>query len=289
MRRPLVHFLALGALLFAIERGLFARGPVVEIGARRLAAVEREHAERTGRAPDAAERRALLEREIDDELLVREALARGIDRDDPVVRERLVRNMRFLRGEDSGDADALLREARALGMDRSDTVVRRRLIQQLRFALEGAADASEPDDAELLAFLERHPERFATPDRVRLSQRPFAPSSGEASLAPLDLPLQSRRELEKLFGPEFARAAFAAPLASWSGPIASSHGRHRVYIHERVPGGAPPLEAVRARARGALLEQRRAQALRRGLAALRGRYRVRLPARAESTAMAAGG
>src|SRR5262245_58911808 len=106
MRKPLWHFIVLGALLFALHAWCAASTAVV----RPALVVDPA-------ASDAA---------IDDEVLFREALAHELDRD-KVVRARLVALGRFL-GLGAGANDAVVeREARALDLQRTDTIVRRHL------------------------------------------------------------------------------------------------------------------------------------------------------------------
>ena len=281
MRRPLLRFALLGALLFAADFGWGARRAPVEAP-----------------APGTAGARAELP---DDELLFREALARGWHRSDAIVQRRLARNMRFAlesRGAaQRGDA-ALVREAIALGMHRSDRVVRRRLVQKLRLQIHAGARAQEPSEAELAAYLARHAARWTEPARRSLTQlyfrtrrdaeaaRPALPAlsgspapEAEAGALPVGdaLPLprhlagRSRAELERLFGPDFASAAFRAPDAVWSGPIASSYGYHLVWIHQRRAAVLSELSVVRPEVREALLYERGEAALRRELATLRAR------------------
>lgn len=296
LSRPLLRFALLGALLFAADFGWRAQGAA------------------PGEAPalGAVANTAGAELPADDELLFREALARGWHRSDAIVRRRLARNMRFaLEGSAAGDDAALVREAIALGMHRSDRVVRRRLVQKLRLQIHARARAQEPSEAELAAYLARHAARFTEPARRSLSQlyfrerrdaaaalpalaespAPSAPDAGasaEASALPVGdaLPLprhlagRSRSELERLFGPDFAEAAFGAPDAVWSGPIASSYGYHLVWIHQRRGAVLSKLSVVRTEVREALLYERGEAALRRELATLRARARAQNGARA---------
>jgi hypothetical protein len=128
----------------------------------------------------------------DEELLYREALRRGLDRRDAVVRRRLVQNMRFLgslgipeleaqaglepsqpaRGQ--GGDETLYREALALGLDRSDRVVRRRLVETMRQVLIAESERPLPDDAALKAHLLANRERFEQPARRRIDQLYYA-------------------------------------------------------------------------------------------------------------------
>ena len=179
--RPLFQFLLLGALLFAADRLLLDRGEdrdraMIEISSERLAAIRRAALASSGQLPDQEELRALVDAEVAEEMLYREALALGLVHQDEVVRRRLVRNMRFLRPEDERSDEELFHEALSLGMERSDLVVRRRLIQRMRLAIEAAARAEEPTEAELASYLVRHPERFSAPPLVSFSHAFFDPA-----------------------------------------------------------------------------------------------------------------
>src|SRR6185436_15580919 len=58
-----------------------------------------------GQAPDAKELRGLVTAHIREEVLCREALALGLDRDDTIVRRRLAQKMEFLTGDLAGGAE----------------------------------------------------------------------------------------------------------------------------------------------------------------------------------------
>jgi hypothetical protein len=196
--RHLLHFTLLGALLFAAERRFAAPQPIAIPAARvaeRIAAYTRE----TGAAPDARVS-ALLERDAwREEVLAREARRLGLDRDDAVVRERLVSNMRVLHdgplerrptlgGAEQSEPDALrrdaapdrlYREALALGMDASDALVRRRLAARMAARLRADAAREPIDETTLRAWFDAHRDAFEQPAAVRLAQICFARSERE--------------------------------------------------------------------------------------------------------------
>ena len=60
----------------------------------------------------------------------------------------------------------------------------------------------------------------------------------------------------------------------WQGPIPSSFGQHFVYISERIPGGVPPLDAVRQAVRREWSNARRLEAEQKLYASLRERYEI---------------
>ncbi len=260
MRYPLLRFALLGGLLFALDP---------------------RPAPRAATLPPAA---AL----DDDALLVREALLRGFERSDDVVRRRLVQNLRFARPDDPRSEDELLSEAIRLGMHESDLVVQRRLAWRMRLQLGEEARATEPSEAELAGYLAAHAERFTEPARVTVSQLYFrdraraeaalatltvegaAPAGlGDALPLPRALPSHSQAELAARLGPAFAEAALAGPDGRWFGPVASSYGQHLVWIRARTPARLSSLASVRSAVREALLAERADAAVRAGIAALR--------------------
>ncbi len=309
--RHLLRFALLGALLFAADRGLATRESIAipaTRAAERIAAYTRD----TGAAPDARVV-ALLERDaMAEELLAREARRLGLDRDDAVVRERLVSNMRATPSgnatptRSAAEPEDLYREALALGMDVSDTLVRRRLAARMSALLRADAARAPIDDATLHAWFDAHRDDFAQPAAVRLAQLCFTRSDREgeaerraqrelvalrrAAIEPADasrrgdpcllgnaLALRSEAELERSFGAAFARAALAADTGVWLGPIASREGVHLVRVEERVAARAAAFESVRDAVRDACIAERQDAALREGIARLRARYAAATP------------
>lgn len=273
MSRPLGRFLVLGAALFiahhAWTRTLAAPAPLSPAAGTTL---------------------------DDRELLFRVALARGLHEEDTIVRRRLAQNMRFALDLPDAPEDELVDQALALGMHETDLVVRRRLVQKMLLLLEASESALEPSDEELRAWRRAHRHRWLQPPRRDLTQVFFATeaaareatdrlgSAGEPPGAlgdPLPLPRRLRRhaerDLERLLGADFARAAFAAPVDRWSQPILSAYGWHRVYVHAHMDGGPSPFESVRSEVLGHWRAARRARAHRDGIAALRERWSVPAP------------
>src|SRR6185369_14474340 len=98
-----------------------------------------------------------------------EALARGFDQDDEVVRQRLVSVMGFVADEAGREDDALYRDALQLGLDRHDLVVRRHLVQLMRLLARRPDVPTPVTDADLAAVVEREPERWRVPAEVTLT------------------------------------------------------------------------------------------------------------------------
>jgi hypothetical protein len=272
LTRPLVHFLLLGALLFAAigtdrTRAQANSSPAIDAGAG------------------------------DEEVLLHAALERGIHERDPIVRRRLLRNARFLRPEDPRGDDAILEEAYSLGLHRGDLVVQRRLVQKMTFLAWERADAHPVPEQELRAAFERERGDFTHPARARISHvflsrdrrgdRLDADATGLAirvaglapeTAVPMGDPfllgahpgLTSEADLTRRFGAGVATAAFSTPVGAWSAPVSSAWGMHLVFVHERA--AARPARFDEARPRIAEIERarRRSRELARTLTELRG-------------------
>lgn len=260
LREPLVHFFALGAALFALHAAV-APPPRerIEVAAAFVDAMRAEQRERTGRPPDPAETRGLVERYVAEEILYREALALGLDRGDVIVRRRLVQKMELLaRAAVRDPSEADLAEHLAAHPERyrmADAVSFRHVF--VSRDRHGAASAARAE--ELLAAL-----------RAGADPAPL----GDPFIAGASFARRTRSDLEAAFGASFAEAALTAPLAAWSGPIASTYGLHLVHVSAREGAGAPDLAAVRARVREDLLNERREAAVRAEVERLRTRYTV---------------
>jgi hypothetical protein len=99
LREPLLHFIVLGGLTFLaydLARADEADPARIVVTRAKQAELAAEFEELAGRTPDAREHEQLVERWVDEELVYREGLALGLDRDDPVVRRRVIRKMEFV-------------------------------------------------------------------------------------------------------------------------------------------------------------------------------------------------
>ena len=237
LKEPLVHFLALGAILFAIG---VARGDGAGSATTRIAltpgVVERliEGFRLTWqRPPTESEFRGLVTEYLREEVLYREAIEMGLDRDDQIIR--------------------------------------RRMRQKLEFLTADLVESIEPAEDELQAYLDANPERYRQEYTISFTQVYFAEQDGsdpvaraEATLAdlaanpalnpesvgdPLMLPTVHRdlpeRAVPATFGPGFAEQIVDHPLGEWRGPVTSAFGVHLVRVDAFEPGRASELSEVR--------------------------------------------
>jgi PPIC-type PPIASE domain len=191
------------------------------------------------------------------------------------------------------------REAVKMGLDRDDEVIRRRMRMKMEFWNESAAQAREPTDAELSAFLAEHPDRFRSPERVTFEQVFLREDHGNEAADllgrlrrgldpakagdPLPLPASmddaALDEVSRLFGEELGQRLAEAPIGAWEGPISSAYGLHLVRIRARTPAQLPALSAVRESVAREWFAARRDEANRGLYETLRKQYTVTVEAR----------
>jgi len=245
-KEPLVHFLALGALLFVIG---VARGEPDTPEGTRLAVTE-GHIERLiegfratwSRPPTEAELAGLIEEYLKEEVLYREALGMGLDQDDQVIRRRLRQKLEFLTADLVGTLEPTEEELAAYLDEHAE---RYRLDGRLRFLQVFVASGQDATER-AVAILERLRDQ---PDQdIGLLTDPF--------LHPLAYPDVREREIVSVYGPEFAALLMQQPIGTWSGPVPSPFGLHLVRVDARVEGDLPDLDSVRAEVRRDLMFER---------------------------------
>lgn len=93
---PIVHFFLLGALLFGLHRALVGDPRTIVVTPGLKAELSRRFEDQHGEKPTPAQLDLELRQWERDEAAFREALHRGLDRDDPAIRSALVTKMRAL-------------------------------------------------------------------------------------------------------------------------------------------------------------------------------------------------
>jgi parvulin-like peptidyl-prolyl isomerase len=172
--------------------------------------------------------------------------------------------------EDKIREEILVREALAMGLDQGDAVIRNRLRQKMQFISESVARSAEPSDAELQTFLDEHGAEFQQPAQVafrqvflgqEVSQVQIDAALAELqhgqiptrqpSLLPETMPLTGLPQVNRTFGDGFGDSLMGLPTGEWSGPVQSGYGSHLVWVEAYNPARTPDLDAVRDKVQSA--------------------------------------
>ena len=183
--------------------------------------------------------------------------------------------------------EVLYREAIRLGLDRDDTVVRKRLANKMDYLAASMAETAAVSDAVLAEWLAEHSERFATGVQYSFDQMYFADRAaavaalekraptGEAISLPAAFDNASRSEVESRLGQAFtASLDTLEPGGEWAGPVASGFGWHLVRLRARETGEAPALAEIRGEVEADWRSSTEAQRKKDAYELLRSAYRV---------------
>ena len=237
-KEPLVHFLVLGFIVFAVyhalNRSAEPEPDKIVVTQARIEQLAGLFAKTWQRPPTAAELKGLIDDYVKEEIFYREALA--------------------------------------LGLNNDDTVIRRRLRQKMEFLSDAVIGALTPTDVELEAYLKANPSKFELDPQIAFQQVFLNPERrgdqievdaasilealnsnasadaatlGDATLLPSELGPTSATRISQTFGPQFAKAIDQLAPGGWTGPIKSTFGQHLVRVNKREPGRVPPLSEVR--------------------------------------------
>jgi hypothetical protein len=171
----------------------------------------------------------------------------------------------------------------------------------MQFLTEDMDPVAAPTDAELTAYLASHAARYAVADRVSLTHVFFTPyrpdddvavraadaraqltggidpaTLGDPFVRGRDFVLETESELAGVFGPAFATAVLALPVAEWSAPIRSSYGVHLVRVRAHRAARSLGVAELGDRLRHDWQEEQRASANRAALDRLRRQYEIRV-------------
>lgn len=284
MREPLLHFLLLGGLIFGVLTEDEAPGAVnadnrIVISASEVERVAVAWTQRWQRPPSEAELAGVIRETVREQVLYREALA--------------------------------------LGLDRDDVVVRRHLRQKYEFLIQDLAYDTNPDDATLRAYYDAQGDRYTRSARISFSHILFSPTRrglsaqddatqaiadlqwvtgpqaaetlGDATSLPSGFDRLDTQEVEAIFGPSFAAALLELEPGRWTGPISSDFGLHLVWISERTPGMRRAFEEVRQRVKDDWVYQQRITANEAVYRKLLERYEVVVEPPGTSAGIAKGG
>jgi hypothetical protein len=275
LAEPLLHFLVIGALLFALDawwtsRASNASGGTIVVSESRIKALAENFRRTWQRLPTKDELDGLIETHVRD--------------------------------------DILTREAERLGLASDDTVIRRRLRQKLEIITEEASMSEAVSDAQLQTFLDAHADAFRGEAKIAFEQvffdpakrgarieadmrvaleklnanrRPtsadFAKNGDALFVLQASYPLSGTRQIGTLLGEPFAAELAelaAAKPESWFGPIESGYGWHLIRVTGFEPGQKATLDEVRPQVEREWRNARRVQARDAQYATLREQYTI---------------
>ena len=260
-REPLALLVVLGVVLYALWALAAPAGQeTVRIEEAALRGLETRQVELLGRELTDEERQDLREGFIDDEVLLREALRRGLQFSDGRVRQRLTRIMRGALTETI--ADPSVAQLQAYFRDNID-----------RFTTPESASLEQV----LYPWGEEHSEEQIRRDLDDLLAGADSERYGADSMLVGRLqPRRTRMELVRTFGADFADRVEQMAVGTWTGPLESIQGIHLVRVTERHPPEVATFEKIESYLRQDWLMTRTRELQQDGIDEIRAGYRIEL-------------
>ena len=269
LKEPLFHFLLLGAVIFVVY---FMLNPAVDNAGNQIRVTQGDverfkqvFQKQWQRQPTKEELQGLIRAHLKEEVLYREALAMGLEKD--------------------------------------DTIVRRRLAQKVEFLITDITVPTEVDDKELMAFYEKNAARYTRAARLSFRHIYFNPdirgertmdeanatlhtlqstnagmivpdNYGDRYMLPLQYESAAEDEVARAFGRDFAEELVQLEPGRWQGPVRSGYGMHLVYIQQRTAASVYPFNEVRERVKNDYLFDLRQTRNEEVLEKLKARYEI---------------
>jgi hypothetical protein len=258
-RDPLLHFAAAGAaifLLYSVRSGTPAAEHII-VTTETVQALIENRQRLLGRPISPDERRRVIQEYVNEEIMVREGYARGIEKHDSRVRQRLIEIMRFLLEEEPPEPS----------------------LDDLKTFLKAHEDVYRSDQTISFSHVFFEKNGKAVPDSnllQRLCDGEDHRKFGSRFWLGSKMEQYSERELAQILGPEFVRAISHLPKGQWNGPIGSSLGLHFVRIDGSLPAQLPPFDSISSTLRTDWLHWKRGAMLDAKIDELRRRYQVEI-------------
>jgi len=225
LKEPLLHFLLLGGLLFALDHWLVGRaddprrivvGAAVDEEARTLFGNAR------GRAPTAEELKALRQVWLDNEVLYREGLALQVDKADTAIRERVIFKSLSL-----VDAGLQRPTTTAQGLRTWFEANRAKYDEPARYDFQEAALGDDNSESGVRAFVQAL--NGGLPGEARAGLRVFKG--------------RPHANIVQSYGADFAKALEAGPVGAWQA-LPTREGWRAVRLDQVAPARPAQFEAL---------------------------------------------
>jgi len=235
LREPLLHFFAVGGLIFLLYANCGGRGEtspdVIAVSVAQIDQLVAQFNAVWRRPPTADELDTLIDGYVREEVYYREALALGLDQNDAVVRQRMRQKIEFLTDIGAQMLDPTEDELQAY-LAANDKKYRRGPRRALAQIFLGQTPTTE-NIARALQDLNTDANRNTS-------------AIGERSLLPAELGLSLPEAIDSVYGSGFFAQIENFPLGEWSGPVVSAYGVHLVRVLGNQASQAPALADMRS-------------------------------------------
>jgi|TARA_A100001015_G_scaffold261617_1_gene307253 peptidyl-prolyl cis-trans isomerase C len=191
------------------------------------------------------------------------------------------------------EEEILYREALKLGLDKEDRIIKRRLAQKISF-LRQESIPNSPSNDDLIKFFNDNREKYFINATYTFTHYFFSleENSEERSLTAYNDLMNNKnikadpfflgknfvdvnlRKIQSEFGDEFSSYFNNIELNKWIGPIQSPFGHHIIYVNNYKEGYIPDITNVLKQVEVDLLQDKRDKALKEYLNDIKSEYTI---------------
>jgi hypothetical protein len=270
LTEPLVQFLIIGACIYGAY-ALFGapeedfRDTTILVDSNRINAMISQWEKRWNRLPTRTEINGLIQAYIREDVLYRQAVAMGLNEDDPITRRRMAQKLEFLTSDlaqmqkpQEGELEEYFAENQETyrGLDTVSFI-------HVFIDPDKRGDATLSDAAEILAQLMV----AGLPDAETIQ-------AGDRLILQNNFTSATELEIRRQLGSAFAEAVMTLEPGQWHGPVLSGYGVHLVYVYEFVEAPLTIFAEVQARVLDDWHAQKREQFNADFLESLKSRYQI---------------
>jgi hypothetical protein len=207
--------------------------------------------------------------------------------------------------EDYVQREILFREAKSMGLDKNDMVIKNRMLQKIDFLTNDLLVTASPTDAEALKYFNDNLEKYTIPRKIdfihiffNLDKRNFddakqtaldvkknlnkfstVPNNyfekGDLFILPYEFYDLSKDEVFNKFGQsELSEEIFGLEEKEWFGPYSSSYGMHLVYVNNKKSSATLKFEDVKSGIKDLLIKNKRRDTKKRIISELKMKYDI---------------
>ena len=226
LREPLLHFIVLGGLLFAVDHFLVSKADdphTIIVGADVDGEARETFKAARGREPNNEELEALHRVWLDNEVLYREGLALQVDKGDPAIRERVI-----FKALSVVDSNVKLPQADDKVLRAWFELHRAKYDEPARYDFEEAALSGESTESAVREFVTAL--NSGTPGDAKAGLRVFK--------------ARPRANLVESYGPDFASALEQAKVGLWQA-LSTRSGWRAIKLDAATPARPAVFETLR--------------------------------------------
>ena len=195
------------------------------------------------------------------------------------------------------DEEILYREALKLGLDKNDIIIKRRMAQKISF-LKQESSVRNPTEEEILSYYKENKEDYFVESTYTFSHIYFSKDDqaesrsikalelieegqesnifGDPFLQGKNFSSKTIRELQRSFGDQFSQSIQNLSVKKWSGPISSEYGEHLIFINSYSDSYLPDLSKIVELVVSDILVRDQSQSTENYLKELRKEYEVEI-------------